>query len=532
MKPTNPRAAATFFLLMASACLSTEAPPGDRGAPTGHVRVTAWDGSEDSLDAIARRPRIRLEAGARLRDPDGSVFVLRTDYGPDLIDDLQRAPLRSSNLERAVFTARSSDATGLWVTPQAALPPGAELLLAVGAWAETVDGSRPFPEGLALPLHVDDDPTAGAALHASFPPDGAAGVGTHVETITLAFDGALAPTPDAAAGVWIEAPTGRAVEATARVDSCKRLEPALDGHDCVRLVPTARLRPRALHRVVVGQALRDARGAPVGPAVIELRTAGGPDETAPALGLPPCQVDETALPVGCALIDDDGFDLRLRVDEPAVLALEGDELSRHAVALAGDARFSVRGLGPGRKLKLRLRARDASGNATQADFELSTHERLATLSITETRFDPLGPEPRQEFVEVLNYGSQPVDLRGFSLGDRPDAPSPEIGRPATVAPGARALLVADDFDPLDPADTPPPPGALLVRVGRSLGESGLRNSGEAIFLRDPLGRRVTAAPALPRPGPGSCRVRVAADPRSGASGSFERAPDGRCTPGR
>jgi hypothetical protein len=284
--------------------------------------------------------------------------------------------------------------------------------------------------------------------------------------------------------------------------------------------------------VVVGEALRDARGAPVGPAVIELRTADGPDPTAPALRLPPCHVDETALPVGCALIDDDGFDLRLRVDEPAALALEGDDLSRHVVALAGEARFSVRGLEPGRTLRLRVRARDGSGNTTDADFDLAIRERLATLSITETRFDPLGPEPRQEFVEVLNYGSQPVDLRGFSLGDSPDAHAPEIGRPEIVPPGARALLVADDFDPLDPADTPPPPGALLVRVGRSLGQSGLRNAGEAIFLRDPLGRRISAAPALPRPGPGTCRVRVVSDRRTGERGSFDRAPHGQCTPGR
>jgi hypothetical protein len=124
-----------------------------------------------------------------------------------------------------------------------------------------------------------------------------------------------------------------------------------------------------------------------------------------------------------------------------------------------------------------------------------------------------------------------VELLGFALSDRTDEVGEPIARPLLLSPQARVLLVPDAFDPREGRDVAPPPGALLLPIGKAIGSGGLRNAGEALYLRDPLGRRVSASPEGPRSRPGECLVRVTGDPRSGAAGSFELAPEG-CTPGR
>jgi hypothetical protein len=163
---------------------------------------------------------------------------------------------------------------------------------------------------------------------------------------------------------------------------------------------------------------------------------------------------------------------------------------------------------------------------------ITTERNLPKLSITEIRTDPLGPEPAQEFVEVMNYGTEQIVLAGFTLSDTVSEPGHPLTTPIALYPGARALLVADTFDADAPLDAPVPAGALLVRVGKSLGTSGLSNAGEPLFLRDPLGRRVSAAPAAKAPRAGACLQRISTDMRSGETGAFGYDGDRDCTPGR
>jgi hypothetical protein len=119
---------------------------------------------------------------------------------------------------------------------------------------------------------------------------------------------------------------------------------------------------------------------------------------------------------------------------------------------------------------------------------------------------------------------------GFSLDDRSDALGEPFANPIVVQPQTRVLLVANDFSGNDARDVAPPPGATLLRVGHSLATSGLNNAGEEIFLRDALGRRVSAAPSTPKPRSGVCAVRVIDDPRDGSEGSFDYDAEGTCTP--
>jgi hypothetical protein len=73
---------------------------------------------------------------------------------------------------------------------------------------------------------------------------------------------------------------------------------------------------------------------------------------------------------------------------------------------------------------------------------------------------------------------------------------------------------------------------LLVRHDGPLTGSGLLNRGEALFLRDAQGRRISAAPARPKTSAGGCLVRVSEALRDGAVGTFVANTDDGCTPGR
>jgi hypothetical protein len=245
-----------------------------------------------------------------------------------------------------------------------------------------------------------------------------------------------------------------------------------------------------------------------------------------------CAIDEQPVEMGCALIDDASLTLRLEADEPTIVALRGAAAPVFAVATAGAAILRLSELVPASELALELSLRDSAGNERKQQLELQTLPPLAKISIAEVRADALGPEPQQEFVELLNYGSTPVDLLGFVLEDRVDASGTPIARSLVVAPQTRALLVADGFDASDARDVAPPPGTPLLRVGRALAGSGLSNAGSALFLRDPTGNRVSAAPAVPIPKPGVCTVRTSADMRDGSTHSFEYDAHDTCTPGR
>nr|MDQ3034502.1 lamin tail domain-containing protein [Myxococcota bacterium] len=207
-----------------------------------------------------------------------------------------------------------------------------------------------------------------------------------------------------------------------------------------------------------------------------------------------------------------------------------------AIAPRGEATLELGSLAASAIVPATLTAIDAAGRSRVLELALSTTEPLPLVAITEVRADPYGAEPRQEYVELENRGLDAVDLLGFSLADSPTAAGDVIASSHRLAPGARALLVAEAFDPDDRGDgdrdAPVPPGVALIRVDRSLASGGLSNAGEPLFLRDPGGRRISAAPAEPPPRPGVCTVRTSDDARTGARGSFDYDAASGCTPGR
>ncbi|MAC29150.1 MAG: hypothetical protein CMH59_22150, partial [Myxococcales bacterium] len=360
---------------------------------------------------------------------------------------------------------------------------------------------------------------AGAEAVGSWPPAGAAGVPPELAFAAVRFDGAI----QGAAGVTLEGPEGR-VTAEAEVVSCEVL--GWREGTCVRLRWSGVLRPRATYRLRVGEAVRDRGGAAIGPWEATFET--GASE---AFGLRTspleCALDEEALGPGCLLADDDAARLRLRVDGPVRAFLVGEHASDRVVAPRGEVSLRLSGLGPDALERAELRLVGLAGETHVEALELRTHPPLAPLTIAEVRADARGPEPRQEYVELLNSGAVPVSLEGLALADRPDRLGDVVMGVWTLPPGGRALLVADGFDPSHPDDPPVPDGVPLVRIGSSLASGGLSNAGEALYLRDAEGRRLSTVPAIPAPGPGVCVVREGAG-RSADPIAFGAAP---CTPG-
>jgi hypothetical protein len=151
---------------------------------------------------------------------------------------------------------------------------------------------------------------------------------------------------------------------------------------------------------------------------------------------------------------------------------------------------------------------DGAGRVAVASFAATTLAPMPHLVINEVLANPLGPEPAQEWVEVVNDGQVAASLADFVLGDL----GGQTELPAvSLAPQAYALIVNEGFVEDDELDPKPAPGALIVRVPK-LGQDGLTNGGEPLKLLDRAGQVVSRWPAQPKPKPGFSVARV--DPRA------------------
>jgi hypothetical protein len=218
-----------------------------------------------------------------------------------------------------------------------------------------------------------------------------------------------------------------------------------------------------------------------------------PLEFGPAVDEAPvvCGAGEVELGPGCVT----PFDNRLLVRgtaSPALWVLSTGDGQLLQIVEGGQ--FVVPELAPPEVL-VRGVVLDRSGGEYFVDTVVELGEPSAAPVITEVYADALGPEPGQEWVEIVNAGSAPARLRGFTLEDgSAKTPLPD----ATLAPGGYAVVLRADYDVhLDPA---PAAEATLLVVER-IGGQGLSNAGEALRLSDAEGRVTSRFPARPaRPG--------------------------------
>src|SRR5204862_632581 len=118
---------------------------------------------------------------------------------------------------------------------------------------------------------------------------------------------------------------------------------------------------------------------------------------------------------GCVLLDDRSLQLRLHAAEPMLVRLRSAQRQGATISSGGELLVQLAGLAPDEPFELEISAFDLAGNQGETSLGLRAAPELASLSISEVRADPAGPEPAQEYVEIWNFGEQAVSLRGVAL---------------------------------------------------------------------------------------------------------------------
>jgi hypothetical protein len=505
----NMWAGVVLGLAICAGCLDGALPGPEPGAVLKAVSVVDASGGAWPREAMPRMPTLTLGFDREPGDLAGRLWLVAGHPHPDLLDDLADPPLRASSLAALVPLRSSVDGRTATAQPERALEPGARYALV-----------HTGGEQLAwFALRVSASPAAGARLAESWPGDRDVRVPPNLQRILLRFDGYV---PGLAARQLALHSGDERIALTAAVASCSEL--GLGAGDCVWLTPAEPIAAGRAYELAV-EGLHDATGAVLPAVLVSFATQQRLDMEAPTLSPIACALDEIVLDVGCLLPAETRVVLRAEVSEPALVTLAAGAARAARLALGGQVEVTLEGLSAGATLAAQLRVEDLAGERAEHGLSLETAYALAPVTIDEVRPDPLGPEPAQEYVELLNFGSEPVNIMGFSLTDDSFDAGRVLGAQLAMAPGERVLVVGPDFDAREPSDGELPAGVRLVRLA---GPLSLRNDGDALFLRDELGRRVAESPRVAPHGAGQCVGRLV-----DASGRAEFVPDprGGCTPG-
>jgi hypothetical protein len=141
---------------------------------------------------------------------------------------------------------------------------------------------------------------------------------------------------------------------------------------------------------------------------------------------------------------------------------------------------------------------DAAGTFLQEQVSITTTVPRPHVVINEVLANPLGAEPAQEWIELVNDGSLTVELEGFFLADGSGA---SVLPAYTLPPHGFVILAREDFQRDDGSDVPVPASVPVLALS-TLGQNGLTNSGELLELRSADDVLLSRFPALPKPKPG------------------------------
>jgi hypothetical protein len=418
---------------------------------------------------IARVVRLRIPT-ADVGDGADALLLLRGEVSATQVARLASGAASAALRERVVPTLGWTDGASSSIQPAVALEAGAAYTLVAPATR------------FAAPMRVVDEDDAEAWLDRIWPPQGRSGT-----TRFAAWCGAhdLPPFDERA---WLD--PGRVPGRLAR-----GVLPGDLGTRCVRWegeAPTQAV-----------DALAPPPAVWLGTTPLLLDPRPLVDDAASGRGsIEPCLAPELRFGPGCVDVQDDRAVVR-SPDEPLLWVVAGEGLDVVVAAESRDA-FVVGPLEPERRVRLRVGVVAVDGTASVEPVAFVTGAPRAHLVLNEALADPLGPEPRQEWVEIVNDGAVVGRLGELAFADSGGAdPLPDV----EIAPGEHVLLVADGFVPDDAVDVPVPPDTRLVRLPR-LGHGGLKNSGEELRLLDAAGRVVSRIPPTPPPAPGRSVARV------------------------
>jgi hypothetical protein len=505
------RALLAVYARLLCSCAFAPDFPADAAIAAPEVSAVDARGREVPLDRLPRRPRLRVTLRAQM-----TPWLLRGGCDAALLDDLDKLPLNAAHQSRSVAVRHRWDGEHLEIEPIEALAGGDTYTLALPRKA-AMGLAQPF----ATELQIEDSPLAGAAIRDTFPAAESASVPTDLAYAVISFDGRVTGSES---GVWLEDVRGLAHPAQSEDVACDEYDTA--AASCIRLHPTLPLQAASRYSLRSGSALRDAHGAALTELHAAFTTQNGTQAEAATWQPGPCGVDEQSLPFGCALLSDISIELQL-FQNPSLRVIAQLQDQRVALLPGTRAALYFDSLTPDFDYTLSFETIDGSLNSEPGSWQLHTTTSLPTLAISEINANPRGSEPEQEYVELWNFGTEPVRLDGLLVSDSQSELGVPIPGHVSLPPAARALLVSDGFDATDTNDLSPAAGSLIVRIGKTITRGGLANSGERLFLRTLDAHRVSSSPAEPAAPEGQCLQRDEQNTRESAPWRVAA-----CSPGR
>lgn len=456
---------------------------------TGHAELTVTlsvisaAGKTYAPNEIPRRPILIAKLPEAIDASKATAYLApREAFDDAFVQDAKNPPLSATHARDAISITVERLATGLQIEPQAAQKPGSDLVLIVTAQSQ---------EPVWFELHVSEAPELGANLDGSWPPDGCATVPASLREFVLHADGEVDTGPS---GLALRKDTTGSIDYGAgRSVDCTKYGWAA-GNCYVFAIPHP-LAGGASYSIGTTERVTDGTGAPVTPWQSAFRTlALSSRRSTPTPLALPCNRDETEGFGGCVRVDDQNLYLRARFNQPvlAQLTYEHHEMVMRADQGEVNVQVAYDG-GPNARARLRVTALDGT-EATYTE-EVSEARELPGVTILRVLGNPSGTEPDSEVVELWNSDSAPVNLGGYTISDTAEDEGDTIAEGTILPAHASALIVSPGYETRS-AGLMPPRGTLVIRLESSIANSGLRNAGEPLFLRDPDGVRMSATPAV------------------------------------
>ncbi len=464
------RALLVFLILAAIAC-EPNLPTPPRPADATPVELAILPAADPA--SVSPVSHFRLSGALRGGvDPSG-IALVAGEVGPRHLEQIAAGDPSEALAERIVPTTVVAHDGDLWLVPHVVLVGGERYDVVVGSrelvFPVTVDASAPPPLERVWP---QTDVVVGAAA--------------------LLFCGSVTlDTEDEPAVLFAGGPSGvlRVGTPAGAARHCLRFDPDDGSAEGTWFAP-----PSAAAGLL----------AP-GPVDVGPAGAGGPVT---------CAATEVAFGPGCALVEDDRLVLR-SPEEPLVWVVSGGGVET-VVRTAGAEAPTLRGLKPNSTVMMSIETLDAAGAWRHALVEIHTGPPRARFVLNEVYANPIGPEPAQEWVEIVNDGSAPGDLAGLvfeDIGGEAELPS------RIIEPGRFALLVNEAFSADGEYDVAPAPGTALVRLA-SVGKNGLSNAGEPMKLTASDGGVLSRFPPVPKPKAGESVARRTPDASDEEEASF------------